>query len=109
MEEKNQNQEINDPGSPFDESELELMEKLAGKVVRWGMGVPAILFLESSKPFNFIASQMMHFFNPFVSVFLDSDKYDKFAGILEKRESVEEIVRTIERKEAERKREEQQK
>ena len=92
----------------FDTGELELMEKVAGKVVQWGMGVPAILFLESSKPFNFLASQVLHFFNPFVSVFLDTHQFGKFANILERRESIEEILKIIERKEVEMKREDQE-
>ena len=110
MSESEQEENRDKPGNTgtFDAAELEVLEKLASKVVKWGMSVPAILFLESSKPFNFLASQVLHFFNPFVSVFLDTHQYGTFASLLEKRESIEEFLRVIERKEAESKREDQE-
>jgi len=89
----------------FDATEVDLIDKVAGKVVQWGMSVPAILFLESGKPLNFIASQLLHFFNPFLSVFINTNHYGKFAELLEKRQFLEEIVQVIERKESEMKRE----
>ena len=91
--------------SLFDPVELDLMDKVAGKVVQWGMSVPAILFLESGKPLNFVTSQLMQFFHPFLSVFIDTSQYGKFAELLEKRESLEAIVKVIEQKESEKKRE----
>jgi hypothetical protein len=106
--EKEQNNTESGTVGPFGAEEMEVMEKVAGKVVQWGMSVPAILFLESSRPFNFLASQVLHFFNPFVSVFLDTHQYGKFASLLEKRESIEEILKVIERKEAERQREDRE-
>ena len=105
MKEKKKAENMTETGDIFCPDELELISRVAGKVVKWGMGVPALLFLESSKPLNFLASQLMHFCNPFLSVFIDTHEYGKFAGILEKRESFEEIVKAIEQKEAEKKRE----
>ena len=52
------------------EEENAVLEKLATKVVDRGMTIPAILFLESVKPLNYISSQAMVFFEPMVqSVF----------------------------------------
>ena len=44
------------------EEEDAVLDKLARKVVARRMAVPAILFLESTKPLNFIASQVLVFF-----------------------------------------------
>ena len=39
---------------PLTEHEAQIMHRLAAKVVEWRMTVPAILFLESVRPLNFI-------------------------------------------------------
>lgn len=78
------------------EREAEILTKLATKVVEWKMTVPAILFLESVKPLNFIGAQMMVFFEPFVQTIFDFRDYDTFRGMMERRESVERLLLKIE-------------
>jgi glycine cleavage system protein P-like pyridoxal-binding family len=78
------------------EREEEIMTKLATKVVEWKMTVPAILFLESVKPLNFIGAQMMVFFEPFVQTIFDFRDYDTFRGMMERRENVERLLVKIE-------------
>jgi len=67
------------------------------------MAVPAILFLESVKPLSFLGSQTLYFFEPMVRALFTVPEYERFAALLERRESVEALLVKIEdRDEAER-------
>lgn len=74
----------------------ELLEQVAQRVSRMGLGVAAIFFLESSKPLTFLGSQALTFFAPFVKAFLTVRTYDQFARLMEDRENVERLIRRIE-------------
>lgn len=78
------------------EEEEAVLEKLARKVVDKGMSVPAILFLESVKPLNFIGSQTMVFFEPIVQTVFNFKDYDNLRQALERRESIEILILRIE-------------
>ena len=82
------------------EEEAEVLDKVARKVVEKRMAVPAIVFLESVKPLNFIASQAMVFFEPIVQSLFNLKQYDTFRSALEKRESVEILLQKIEKYDA---------
>lgn len=77
-----------------------VLEKVAAKVVARGMAVPAILFLESVKPLNYIGSQAMVFFEPIVQTVFNFKEYDTFRSALEKRESIEILLQKIEAQDA---------
>ncbi|MFZ1684594.1 MAG: hypothetical protein WAU88_10750 [Candidatus Zixiibacteriota bacterium] len=83
------------PQAPADE-ENRVLDKLAGKVVEKGMTVPAIIFLESVKPLNFIGSQAMVFFEPMVQTLFNTHDYDIVRQALEKRETIENLLLKIE-------------
>ena len=74
----------------------EILTKIAQKVVHWKMSVPAVLFLESVKPLNYIGSQMMAFFEPFVQTLFSWKDYDEFRKMMEERGTVEKLLRRIE-------------
>jgi len=78
-----------------------LLDRIAQATVRWSMGVPAIFMLESSKPLSFVGSQFLHFLSPIVHSVLDGRELDRLAVMLERRETVEELIRRIERAEEE--------
>jgi hypothetical protein len=78
------------------EAEEAILLRLAAKVVEWKMTVPAILFLESVKPLNFIGSQAMVFFEPFVQTIFNFKDYDTLRIMMEKRENVERLLLKIE-------------
>lgn len=80
----------------FPEEELAIIEKVAKKVVEKGMTVPAIIFLESIKPLNFISAQAMIFFEPIVQTVFNLRDYDAFRSALEKRPSIELLIQKIE-------------
>ena len=81
--------------------EHELLEKIAHEVVRRGLTAPAILFLASLAPMNFVASQAMLFFAPMVGVVFQRKDYDVLQRMLERRESIELILARIEQRDAE--------
>lgn len=82
------------PFSPEDEA---LLDRLARSTVRVGMAVPAIFFLESVKPLNFIGSQVLVFFGPLVTAFFSADGYMRLAALLERRDSLEALILKIEK------------
>jgi len=73
-----------------------VLDKVAKKVVQWGMSVPAILFLESVKPLNYIGAQAMVFFEPIVQSVFSIKDYDTFRAALERRENIENLLQKIE-------------
>lgn len=75
----------------------QILAKIAQKVVDWKMSVPAILFLESVKPLNYIGSQMMAFFEPFVQTVFSWKDYDEFRKMMEERGTVEKLLQKIEK------------
>ncbi len=74
----------------------EILTKIARKVVTWKMSVPAILFLESVKPLNYVGSQMMAFFEPFVQAIFSWKDYDEVRNMMEERGTVEKLLQRIE-------------
>lgn len=83
-------------GSVLPEEEAAVIEKLAKKVVEKSMTVPAIVFLESVKPLNFIGSQAMVFFEPIVQTVFNFRDYDALRTALEKRPTIEILIQRIE-------------
>ncbi|MBS1272363.1 MAG: hypothetical protein MAGBODY4_01507 [Candidatus Marinimicrobia bacterium] len=77
----------------------ELVDTFAEKVVKYRMTVPVLLFLETVRPLNFIASQAIAMFHPFLHVFFNAADIEAFRNFLEKRENMEYLMRAIEEKE----------
>lgn len=83
------------PAEPTPE-QAAAVHTICDEIVRRHMVTPALLFLEMARPLNFVGSQVMHFFNPFVGVFVDTGGYDAFASFLEQRGSIDYICRRLE-------------
>jgi hypothetical protein len=81
---------------PIPPEEDAVLEKVAKKVIQWHMAVPAILFLESVKPLNYIGAQAMVFFEPIVQSIFSIKDYDTFRAALERRENIENLLQKIE-------------
>jgi hypothetical protein len=81
---------------PIPPEEDAVLEKVAKKVIQWGMAVPAILFLESIKPLNYIGAQAMVFFEPIIQSVFSIKDYDTFRMALERRENIENLLQKIE-------------
>jgi len=82
------------------QKQQELVDRVADKIVKYRMTVPALLFLESVRPLNFIGSQAMLMFQPFLGVLFNHHDLEIFRQFLEKRENMEVLMRAIEEKEA---------
>ena len=73
-----------------------LLDSVAARIARMGLGVPAIFFLESSKPLSFLGSQFLVFIEPFVKTFVDIKNYDRFCLMMEDRNNVEKLIQKVE-------------
>lgn len=84
----------------FSDEEIHLLENLAEAIKKRGLTTPAILFLESFKPMNFIGSQVMVFFTPILSVIADTTTYEKYTRILSRRGSIDRFLEILEKQES---------
>lgn|GEM_PF-1111211 len=88
------------PGEPTPE-DLDLLEWIATAIVSRRMTVPAILFLESTRPLSFLGSQFLYFLEPIVRSVIKGDQYRRVAVLMEDRANVERLLLAIEAREAE--------
>ncbi len=86
-----------DPPGPLTPTEEEraVVERLCRILVRRRMQIPAIAFLEMSRPLNRVAAQVLIFFHPVASLALTGDDYNRFAQFLEKSGSIDYLCRQI--------------
>jgi hypothetical protein len=80
---------------PEDEA---LLDRVAERVVALRMTVPAILTLESVKPLSFVSSQALYFFEPIVRAFFTVPDYERFAALVERRDTLEALLVKIEQR-----------
>ena len=83
------------PAEPTD-AQRQAIDRLVDEVIRRQLATPTLMALEMSRPLNFIGSQAMHFFTPFVSVFANTRGYRHFAEFLELRGAIPYICDAIE-------------
>ena len=76
--------------------DLAVLERVAARVVALRMEVPALLTLETSRPLSLLAGQTMVFFEPFVQAMFRLPDYRRFAALIERRDTIETLVRMIE-------------
>ena len=81
----------------LNEKEHAVILKLVAIIQKRKLAIPASMFLESVQPLNYIGSQMMVFFRPFLTLFFTPAEYDTFQGILEKREGIGRILDALEK------------
>jgi len=78
------------------ERQQKLLEKIARFISRKGFTTPALLFLETSQPLNFITSQFMIFLEPFLTILVPRDSYNDIQLILEQRQGIEYFLSILE-------------
>jgi len=66
----------------FTEEEKDLCDRIAKKIVGYGLALPGILFFESARPLNFIGSQALAFFEPVVRGIFSWEDYTRFRDLL---------------------------
>lgn len=79
------------------DDELALLERLSAMLIKRKLAAPAILFLETMRPVNYIGAQSMIFFRPFFAYLFPRSEYDRFAKVFEKRESIDRLIHLLER------------
>lgn len=92
---------MNGPMPPdyLSQEQIELFDRLTALVARKRLTAPAILFLESVRPLNFIGSQVMLFFAPMVHALFTAYQYDLLQQALERRETLGYLTDLLEFKE----------
>jgi len=83
-------------GQPLSPEDLALLERVAATVAERGMATPAILFLESVGPMNFLGSQALHFFTPILEVVFAQRDVERVALLLERRDTLSRLGAMIE-------------
>lgn len=79
------------------EAEQRIVDRLCQEVARRDLVVPALMFLEMSRPLNYLGAQALHFFQPMLGALVDSDAPKHFASFLERRGAIDALCRTLER------------
>lgn len=94
---------VEEPSEPPSAEDLALLQRLADGIVRRKLTAPAIMFLESVRPLNFIGSQVMVFFDSIINCVIETKNIERMATILERRNSVSLLIDMIEKSETARK------
>ncbi len=81
---------------PLSPEDVALLERVAATVAERGMATPAILFLESVGPMNFLGSQALHFFTPLLEVVFPQRDVERVALLLERRDTLSRLGAMIE-------------
>jgi len=84
------------PAEPLTSADIALLERAADAVVQRGMATPAVLFLESVGPMNFLGSQALHFLTPMLDVVFPQRDVERVACLLERRDTLARLVALIE-------------
>ena len=72
-----------------------LLDKVVEFLVKRKMVLPAIMFLETVHPLNFIASSTMTFFGPILAPLLKKFEYDKLENLLQKRCTIQVLIEKL--------------
>jgi len=86
---------IKPDGLPLNSDDQALLEKVATAIVDRHMAEPAILFLESAGPMNFLSSQALHFLAPILDMACDAHDIQQVATLLERRDAIPCLIERI--------------
>ena len=82
----------------FTVEDLALLERVADAVVKRGMAAPAMVFLESLGPMNFLGSQALYFLTPIVEWAFQAKEVEQVARLLERRDTIPCLIVLIDTK-----------
>src|ERR1043166_5139054 len=80
-----------------------LIEKLAQRVIRYELSMPALLFLEMHRPFSFLIGQSLVLGSGFLSPLFGPQKVQQMAKLFENQNNIDRLLARIEALEADRK------
>ncbi len=78
------------------DQQRQVADRICRELVRRRLTTPALMFLEMSRPLNFLGSQLLHFLSPVLSGLTQSHGHRHLAAFLEHRGSVDYLCRRIE-------------
>jgi hypothetical protein len=82
--------------SPLSAEDVALLERIAMAVVKRGMAAPAMIFLESLGPMNFLGSQALHFLSPIMDCAFQTKDLERVARLLERRDTITRLIAMLE-------------
>jgi hypothetical protein len=85
----------------WEAEDRELVERLAGLVVRRRLSGVALMVLEAGRPLNFLGSQVLVLLAPFATLVFSPAEYERFARLLERRQGIDLLIGEIEKRESE--------
>ncbi len=80
----------------LDTKKTEILDKIAGFIVKKGLSVIAVMFLESTRPLHYLGSQSMLFFEPFLTILISGEKLQAFREAMEDKRYVDYLLNKIE-------------
>jgi hypothetical protein len=83
-------------GEPLSAEDTALLGRVADAIVKRGLAAPAMVFLESVGPMNFLGSQALHFFTPLLEVAFPQREVERIARLLERRDTLPKLTALIE-------------
>jgi hypothetical protein len=83
-------------GTPNDGSNQQLIDSLVCRLNRWGLALPAMVFLEVARPLSFIASQGLLLCQPLLSFFYPEPRIAGYANLLANRENIDHLLARLE-------------
>jgi hypothetical protein len=86
---------LGSPDKQLTAEETALLEKVATPIVHRRMAGPALLFLESAGPMNFLGSQALHFLAPILDLACDAREVELAAHLLERRDAISHLISMI--------------
>jgi len=86
---------VRSPETSLSQEERALLEKVAATIVSRRMSGPALLFLESAGPMNFLGSQALHFLAPILDLACDAREVELAAHLLERRDAISHLIAMI--------------
>ena len=86
---------LGSPDKQLTAEETALLEKVATTIIHRRMSGPALLFLESAGPMNFLGSQALHFLAPILDLACDAREVELAAHLLERRDAISRLIAMI--------------
>ena len=87
---------VDDEPAKWSEADRELIVRVVQFIVDRGLIAPAILALESSRPYTFLGSQFLTFIKPFAHIALPGPDFDRFTQLIENRSNIDLIIDRLE-------------
>jgi nitrogen-specific signal transduction histidine kinase len=72
------------------------LDYVAARIRRYGLELPATLFLEINRPLAGIAGQAAYVFTPLFGAFLGLDKVERYATLIGDRTALDELIDRLE-------------